>query len=201
MHPSASGRGGTLGGGGGGGAPRMLSSRNLPRTTGEVRVEYDVTVRMLPWPSNPRRRGSLDRHAPEVTAVHVREAVEFRQPFIDERVVRRQELHQRPIVPHLALEEHLGLGNKGLAQVFVEIRKHPRIRLHHPHVAQLQPLAREIAHQRRRAAVGEHPPDLLFQDLRIFQLAARRGLEQFSSGMLLQRKNDSRDASSRSVMR
>jgi hypothetical protein len=49
-----------LGGGGGGGAPTMLSSRNLPRTTGEVRVEYDVNVRMLPWLSKPCRCGSLD---------------------------------------------------------------------------------------------------------------------------------------------
>ena len=54
-----SGSGGTLGGGGGGGAPRMLSSRYLPRSTGEVRVAYDVTVRILPWPSNPARRGSV----------------------------------------------------------------------------------------------------------------------------------------------
>ena len=117
-----------------------------------------------------------------MTTVHVRKAVEFRQTFIDEGVVRGQELHQWTILPHLALEEHLGLRNKGVAQAFVEIGKDPRIRLHHPHVPQLQPLARKIAHQRRRAAVGEHPSDLLFQNLWIFQLAPSGDLEQLVVG-------------------
>ena len=39
---------GTFGGGGGGEAPRMFSRIHLPRTTGEVRSGWDVTVRMLP---------------------------------------------------------------------------------------------------------------------------------------------------------
>ena len=39
---------GTSGSGGGGGTPSRLSSTHLPRRTGEVRVAYDVTVRMLP---------------------------------------------------------------------------------------------------------------------------------------------------------
>ena len=46
---------GTLGGGGGGGVPSTFSRIHLPRPTGEVRSEYEVTVRMLPWPSRPRR--------------------------------------------------------------------------------------------------------------------------------------------------
>ena len=41
-------RAGTSGGGAGGGAPSMFSSSHLPRTTGDVRVAYEVTVRMLP---------------------------------------------------------------------------------------------------------------------------------------------------------
>ena len=43
----ASGRLGTFGGGGEGGVPRTFSSSHFPRTTGDVRVAYDVTVRML----------------------------------------------------------------------------------------------------------------------------------------------------------
>ena len=39
---------GTLGSGGGGGAPRRFSRIHLPRTTGDVRSAYDVTVSMLP---------------------------------------------------------------------------------------------------------------------------------------------------------
>ena len=49
---------GTSGGGGGGGVPSRFSRIHLPRTTGEVRVASDVTVRMLPCPSSPRRRSS-----------------------------------------------------------------------------------------------------------------------------------------------
>ena len=46
---------GTFGGGSGGGVPRMLFRIHLPRSTGEVRMAWDVSVRMLPWPSSPRR--------------------------------------------------------------------------------------------------------------------------------------------------
>ena len=46
---------GTSGGGGGGGEASKLSSTYFPRSTGEVRAAYDVTVRMLPWPSKPAR--------------------------------------------------------------------------------------------------------------------------------------------------
>src|SRR5688572_8089769 len=39
---------GTFGGGGGGDVPRKFSRIHLPRTTGDVRSGWDVTVRMLP---------------------------------------------------------------------------------------------------------------------------------------------------------
>ena len=41
------------GGGGGGGAPSTFASTHFPRTVTEVRFGYDVTVRMLDWPSRP----------------------------------------------------------------------------------------------------------------------------------------------------
>ena len=53
----------------------MFSSIHLPRITGDVRVEYDVTVRMLPCPSRPVRSSIVQRHAPEVTAVDIRDPV------------------------------------------------------------------------------------------------------------------------------
>ena len=54
---------GTFGGGGGGGVPRMFSRIHLPRSTGDVRLGYDVTASTLPWPSRPRRfsSGSVTR--------------------------------------------------------------------------------------------------------------------------------------------
>ncbi len=48
-------RAGTLAGGGLGGVPSTFSSSHLPRCTGDVRVAMEVTVRMLPCPSRPRR--------------------------------------------------------------------------------------------------------------------------------------------------
>ncbi len=33
----------------------IFSMIHLPRSTGDVRVGYDVTLKMLPCPSNPRR--------------------------------------------------------------------------------------------------------------------------------------------------
>src|SRR4029077_20835127 len=46
---------GTSGGGGGGGVPRTFVSNHLPRIVGDVRLAYEVTVRMLPWPISPFR--------------------------------------------------------------------------------------------------------------------------------------------------
>jgi hypothetical protein len=43
----ASGKVGTLGGGGCGGTPSRFVRIHFPRSTGEVRFGYDVTVRML----------------------------------------------------------------------------------------------------------------------------------------------------------
>ncbi len=52
-------RSGTLAGGGGGGVPSSVSRIHFPRCTTEVRLGYEVTVSMLPCPSNPPRLGSV----------------------------------------------------------------------------------------------------------------------------------------------
>ena len=46
------------GGGGGGGEFRRLSRIHLPRRMGEVFVVWDVSSRMLPWPSSQPRSGA-----------------------------------------------------------------------------------------------------------------------------------------------
>src|SRR5437762_1404087 len=53
----ASSRGGTPGGGAGGGAFNRFSKIHLPRSTGEVRVEYDDTVSTLACARTPPPRG------------------------------------------------------------------------------------------------------------------------------------------------
>ena len=102
---------GTSGGGGGGGVPSRFSSIHLPRSTGDVRCGYDVTVRMLPCPSRPRRgaaRSSVTRR--KSVAVDVRDAVVLRQPLVDERVVGGQQLEHAAILANDALEEELRLA-------------------------------------------------------------------------------------------
>ncbi len=79
---------GTSGGGGGGGVPSRFSRIHLPRITGDVRVAYDVTVRMLPCRSRPPRcAAGSERDAAEAAAVDVRNAVVLREPLVEEGVV------------------------------------------------------------------------------------------------------------------
>ena len=65
---SFSSRAGTSGGGGGGGAPRRFSRIHLPRSTGEVRLGYDETVRTLACRQTPPRplpvRSTLRKSCP-----------------------------------------------------------------------------------------------------------------------------------------
>ena len=167
------------GGGGGTGAPRMLSRIHLPRTTGEVRSACDVTARMLPWPSSPRRATSVDRDAAEPAAVDVRNPVVPGQPLVDERVVGGHQLHDRAVFPHDALEEHLGFAPERLAEVVVEIREQVRVGLHVAHVAQLQPLAGEVVDERPRARVGQHAATCCLEHGGVLQLPCFRHAQQF----------------------
>ena len=53
--------GGTFGGGGLGGVPKSFSSNHTPRFTGEVSTPLAVMVRILAWPSKPRRGESAGK--------------------------------------------------------------------------------------------------------------------------------------------
>ena len=91
-----SGRPGTSAGGEGGGVPSRLSRTQRPRSTGDVRFGYDVTVRKLPCPSNPPRGSS----SPKVTRrkwlpYNVQDAVVPRQSLVQDRVVRPQKVRPR----------------------------------------------------------------------------------------------------------
>ncbi len=106
----------------------------------------------------------------------------LRQPLVDERVVRRQQIHHVAIFLHHALEEQLGLALEGLPQVVVEIRERGFVRQHALHVAQEQPLLGEIIHQRFGFRIGQHAPHFAIQHRRIFQLALRRHVQQLIVG-------------------
>ena len=135
--------GGTFAGGGGGGVPTMFSRIHLPRRTGDVRLAYDVTVRMLPWPSRPPRTLFVaEGDATESAAVHVRDAVVPGEPLVHEGVVRAEQVERAAVFADDALEEQLGLASKRLAQVVVEVGELPRVGTRRGEVAQIQPLAR-----------------------------------------------------------
>ena len=51
----------------------------------------------------------VERDAPEAAAIHVRDAVMLRQPLVDERVVRAQQIEHAAILAQDALEEELRL--------------------------------------------------------------------------------------------
>ena len=167
---------GTSGGGGGGGVPSRFSSIHLPRSTGDVRCGYAVTVRMLPWPSSPRRLSSVDRDAPEVAALDVGNAVVPGQPFVEEGVVRRQQIQHAAVLAQDAVEQQLRLAPKRLTQALVEIGEQTRGR------------ASTVGRLRRNShcpaklvtsacdrASAQHPPHLLLEDAGLPERAVRIG--------------------------
>ena len=137
-----------------------------------MRLAYDVTVRMLPWPSRPRRCSSVTANAPEVAPPHARDAVVPRQPLVDERVVGVEQLQHAAVLGDDRGEQQLGLAPEGPPQVVVEVAEAPRLGNDVLQVAQVEPLAREVVHQRRRARVGQHPAHLPLQLAGAAQLAA-----------------------------
>ena len=60
---------------------------------------------------------------------------------------------------------------KRVAQVVVEVGKQPEVGLRHRQVAQVEPLAGEVGHQRIRARVRQHAPGLLREHRRVPQAA------------------------------
>ena len=122
------------------------------------------------------------RHPPVAAPTHVRDAVVSREPFVEKRVVRAQQVDDAPVLPQLAFHEQLGLTLKGLAEVLVEPGKQIRIRCDAADAAQHQPLASEIVDQRRRPGISQHPVHLLVERGRVAQLASSREIEELVVG-------------------
>ena len=103
----------------------------------------------------------------------LRDAVVPRQPLVDERVVRGQQLERRCDPP--------AAGSRGIAPSRAgtppaDSRRNPGTASGSgrtvAHVAQIQPLTEEVLTSAVDARVGQHPPDLLLEDAGI--LAACR---------------------------
>ncbi len=145
-----------------------------------VRIGRDRQNRALA--EQARARVILQRHAAEVAARHVRDAVVPREPFVDERVVRRQQLADRPVLTHLAFEKQPRLLLERRPEVVVEGREPRRVRPDARHVAQIEPLLEEVADQRVGAPVREHAPHLPVEHGRLTQRAVRRDTQQLVVG-------------------
>ena len=195
-------RAGTSGGGSASSVPIRFSRIHLPRTTGDVRLGKEVTDRMLPWPSSPRAIVVVALHAAEMRAADIRNAVVPGEAFVHIRVVRGQQVEHASILPENASGKQLRFAPESLPQVFVEIGVFPGIGQHRREIAQEQPLPDEVARPARRRedrrASAAPAARATAGSCSFPELAASSSA---SSGMLLQRKNDRRDASSRSLMR
>ena len=87
----------------------------------------------------------------------------FGQPFVDERVIGREQIDHAAIFVHDAVEEQLRLAPERLPQGAVEVREQIHDRFHRRHPAYVQPLPREVFDQRLRSWIRDHAPDLLLE--------------------------------------
>src|SRR5262245_33877564 len=115
--------------------------------------------------------------AAEVAAVHIRNAVMFCEPFIQEGVIGIQKIDDTAILFYDASKEQLSLAAECLAQVVIEVRELPAIRTYSGQISQVQPLPRKIVFQRLRPRIGEHSTDLSFQCCRLVKFALNAEIE------------------------
>src|SRR5437867_12691662 len=104
-----------------------------------------------------------ERHTAESASVDVGNSVVLRQAFIEERVVRPDEIEHAAILAQHAVEKELGFLPKGLTQVVIEVPIEGGVRSDRLEIAQPQPLSCEIRREVERASIGEHPARLLLE--------------------------------------
>ena len=105
-----------------------------------------------------------------------------RQPFVDERIVRPQQVEHAAVLSHDAVDEQLRLPPECLLQAVVEVREQTVVGPLHIQIAKIQPLAGEVGHERLRSRISEHAPDLPLEDRRVLEFAARGGIQQLVVG-------------------
>ena len=111
-------------------------------------------------------------------AVDIGNLIVPREPFVEERVVRRQQLQHAAVLLQLAPDEQVGLLLHGLTQVLVEVRELVDIGDDACQLSELQPLIGKVIDERPRASVADHPPHLPIQDGRIFELSPNGKIEK-----------------------
>src|SRR5215470_11214794 len=120
-----------------------------------------------------------ERHAAESASIDIRNSVVLRQAFIEECVVRPDQIEHTAILAQHAVEEELGFLPEGLSQVVVEVPIKSSIRGDGLDIPQPQPLSGEISSKIERTSIGEHPTCLLLELAGLAQPAPNGRLEQF----------------------
>ena len=105
-----------------------------------------------------------------------------RDAFVDERIIRGQQVEDAAIFTHQAVEEHLGFGDERITERAIEIRIRDCIRQHAFDVAEPQPLPRKALRERFRSRIGQHPGDLFLVDTGRAQSIGRRQRREFGIG-------------------
>ena len=100
----------------------------------------------------------------------------FRQAVVHKSVIGIEQRQHAAVFAKNAFEQQLRLMPERLADVPGHLRGSAF------HFPQRQPLAREIIHQRLRAAIRQHPAGLLRQHSRLMQLPGHGELQKFVIG-------------------
>jgi len=97
-----------------------LAASNQRSTVG---LRGDRQYRAFPEQPAAYIQLGAERDAAELASVHIRYSIVLREPFIDERVIRSQEIDHIPVFADEAVEEQFSLTPERLPQVVVEIRE------------------------------------------------------------------------------
>ncbi len=105
-----------------------------------------------------------------------------RQAFINERVIRPQEIENVAVFAYDAVEEQRGLAPHGQQQCVVEVGIREDIRLRVAQITQIEPLAGEVPRECFGPPVRQHAQYLFPQNAGILQTAFGGEIEQFVVG-------------------
>ena len=158
----------------------MFSSSHCPRSTGDVRFGYDVTVRMLAWPSSPPRVPSAKRRRAG-SGCRRRSGSRSAAPAARSRTCSRRSAARRRCGSSrswLSTNSCVSCSHR-VAQVLVELRiqRRRRARRRRSLLSSSHWLAKLSTSACERGS-REHAPHLLLEHGRIAQRSAHRRVQQ-----------------------
>ena len=142
-------------------------------------------------------------YAPEVASIDTGNSIMARQLLVEKGLIRRQQVEDAVVLFQLRVEKQLRLGDERGTEIVVKPGKLGAIRIEQPYIASLQPVREEILDQRRARARGSANmrETCCSRTAGSCNLPRMARSSRVSSGMLLHKKNDNREASSTSETR